>query len=243
MTVPADTSGHVLEIAGLSKDYHGLRPLRIEKLTVAAGEQVALLGLDQPMAETFVNLATGATLADQGDVRVFGRSTALVEDSREWLALVNRFGIVSPRAVLLAGLSAIQNVSMPFTLDIEPPDDEVRERAETLLRDVGLAESLWNGPLAGLTHAGHVRVQLARALALDPAVLLLEHAGAGLPHEEVTSFATVIGDLAARRQMAVIAMTANALFASAVARRVLTLEPATGRLVEQRRGFLRRFLS
>ena len=41
----------VIQISGISKDYHGLRPLRIEALTVAQGEQIAILGLDLAMAE------------------------------------------------------------------------------------------------------------------------------------------------------------------------------------------------
>ena len=68
------------------KDYRGLRPLRIERLTLAAGEQVALLGFDQPAAEVFVNLITGATLPDPGEVRVLGRPTAAITDSADWLA-------------------------------------------------------------------------------------------------------------------------------------------------------------
>ena len=55
-------SDPVLELTDVSKDYHGLRPLRISRLTVAPGEQVALLGFDQATAEIFVNLVTGATL-------------------------------------------------------------------------------------------------------------------------------------------------------------------------------------
>ena len=89
----------VLEFAGTSKDYRGLRPLRIESLRVGAGEQVAILGLDQMSAEMFINLATGATLPDAGEIRVFGRATSAIADSTDWLATVDRFGIVSERAV------------------------------------------------------------------------------------------------------------------------------------------------
>ena len=48
----------VLELVGISKDYRGLRPLRIADLRIAAAEHVAILGFDQPTAEVFVNLAT-----------------------------------------------------------------------------------------------------------------------------------------------------------------------------------------
>ena len=81
-------------------------------------------GFDQPSAEVFVNLATGATLPDAGDVSVFGRPTTAIDDSADWLATVDRFGIVSERAVLLDALTVIQNLAMPFTLEIEPPPDD-----------------------------------------------------------------------------------------------------------------------
>ena len=108
---------------------------------MAAGDATAIVGVDQPMAETFVNLATGATLPDRGEVKVFGRPTSSINDSAEWLAIVDRFGIVSERAVLLDALSVIQNLAMPFTLEIEPPPDDVRIRAEQLAREVGLPEA------------------------------------------------------------------------------------------------------
>ena len=124
-------TGAVLEFSGTSKEYGGLRPLRIAALRVDAGDRVAILGFDQPSAEVFVNLATGATLPDAGDVSVFGRPTRAIDDSSDWLATVDRFGIVSERAVLLDGLTVVQNLAMPFTLEIEPPPGRVRQaRAE-----------------------------------------------------------------------------------------------------------------
>ena len=67
----------------MSKDYRGLRPLRIAELRVAAGDHVAILGFDQVSAEVFVNLATGATLPDAGEVSVFGRPTKAINDSTD----------------------------------------------------------------------------------------------------------------------------------------------------------------
>ena len=227
----------VLEFAGASKAYGGLRPLRIAELRVQAGDTVALLGFDQPTAEVFVNLATGATLPEAGDVSVFGLPTRAIEDSADWLATVDRFGIVSERAVLLDALTVIQNLAMPFTLEIEPPPDQVRARAEVLAREVGLPDSSWNQPVAALDAAGWLRVRLGRAIALDPAILLLEHASARLPREEVASLGARMRAVAEGRNIALVALTADEAFARAVARRILTLEPATGRLKEPRRGW------
>jgi predicted ABC-type transport system involved in lysophospholipase L1 biosynthesis ATPase subunit len=230
-------TGAVLEFSGTSKTYGGLRPLRIAALHVAAGERVAILGFDQPSAEVFVNLATGATLPDAGDVSVFGRPTRTIDDSADWLATVDRFGIVSERAVLLDALTVVQNLAMPFTLEIEPPPEAIRERAEALAREVGLPETAWARPVADLDAAGWLRVRFGRAIALDPAILLLEHASARLRREEVGPIGAQMRAVAASRGIALVAVTADEPFAKAVAERVLTLEPATGRLKEPRRWF------
>jgi len=230
----------VLELAGVSKSYGALRPLRIQQLAVARAEQIAIVGFDQPMAEVFVNLVTGATLPDAGTVSLFGRPTTSIADSADWLAVVDRFGIVSARAVLLDALTVIQNLALPFTLDIEPTAEDVRERAAALAAEVGLAEAVSTRPAGELDVASRARIRLARALALGPAVLLLEHASAGLDAESGRVFGADVRAIAARRGAAVVAVTADEAFASAAAARVLTLDPATGRLREHRRRWFGR---
>lgn len=223
----------LVEFAGVSKAYGGLRPLRIANLRVDAGEQVAILGLDEPSAETFVNLTTGTTLPDSGEVRVFGRPTSAIADSSDWLATVDRFGILGVRAVLLDRLTVVQNLVMPFTLQIEPPPDLERGRAEALAREVGLADTSWAAALASLDASGTMRVRLGRALAFGPDVLIVEHATAGLPRDAVQPLAADIRRIAERRGIAVVALTADDGFAAAVARRVLTHDAASGRLKER----------
>lgn len=231
----------VLEITEVAKNYQGLRPLRIKRLTVAPGEQIAILGLDQVTAEVFVNLVTGAVLPDQGEVKVFGRSTASIDDSAAWLALLDRFGIVSERAVLLDALSVTQNLAVPFTLEIEPPPDDIRRRAEALAQEVALPESTWGQRVGELDGAGRVRVRLGRALALDPAIVLLEHATANVPFAEAAGLGRQIRNVTARRGAAVIVATADEEFAAAAASRTLALDAATGRLIDRRRGLMRYF--
>jgi ABC-type transporter Mla maintaining outer membrane lipid asymmetry ATPase subunit MlaF len=223
----------VVEIAAISKAYGGLRPLRLQQLTVGADDRIAILGFDAPTAEVFVNLVTGASLPDSGEVRIFGRATSAIADSADWLSTIDRFGIVSERAVLLDQLTVIQNLAMPFTLDIEPPADAVRRQAETLAAEVGLPAATWTRPAAELDAAGRLRVRLGRALALGPLVLLLEHASAGCETSAASAVGRQIRAIGERRGIAVVAATADAGFADAVASRVVTLEPATGRLAER----------
>jgi ABC-type transporter Mla maintaining outer membrane lipid asymmetry ATPase subunit MlaF len=226
-----------LAIAGLTKDYRGLRPLRIQQLTVGAEETVAILGLDQASAEVFVNLVTGATLPDNGSVHVFGLDTSSIADGIAWLQTLDRFGIVTERAVLLDQLTVIQNLAIPFTLEVEPPSAEVRHAAETIAREIGLPEASWTAAIATLDADGRARVRLGRALAANPSLLLLEHVSAGLPRPAATQLGGDIRRIAAARRIAALAATADEPFARSVAGRVLKLEAASGRLVEHRRGW------
>ena len=226
----------LLELAAVVKDYRGLRPLRIDRLTVASGDRVAILGIDRPAAEVLVNLLTGASLPDSGEIRLLGRPTASIRDGVEWLSLVDRVGIVSERAALLDALSSVQNLAVPFSLDIEPPSDELRSQALALAREVGLNEALWDRPLGDLDGAARLRVRLGKALALAPALVLLEHPTAAVPREAAAPLGHDIRTIVERRGVAALTLTADADFAAAAASRVLSLDPASGRLSELRGG-------
>lgn len=230
----------LVALSRVVKDFHGLRPLRLERLEIVRGEQVALLGVDRPAAEVLINLITGATLPDRGSVRIFDRSTADILDGADWLTLVDRIGIFSERAVLMEGLSAVQNLAIPFSLEIEPPAPDVRRRASALAREVGLGENSWDARIADLDAMARARVRLGRSLALDPEVLLLEHPAAAVPARLARPFGAEIRAVVDRRGMASLALGADRAFAEAVARKVLMLDPATGRVAERPSGWLAR---
>lgn len=223
----------ILHLSGVTKSYGALRPLRIEELALSANDQVALLGLDQPAAEVLINLLTGATLPDAGHVRVFGRSTAEISDSTDWLATLDHFGIVSERAALLESMTVIQNLAMPFSLEIEPPPPSIAARAAALAAEAGIIESFWQQRVGDLAADARVRVHLGRALALDPGILLLEHASAALPRQEIARLGSDLRAIAARRTIAALTITADPAFARAAASALLVLEPASGRLHRQ----------
>ncbi len=144
----------VLEIEGLRKHYAGLRPLRVQQLSVASGERVAVDGFDGPAAELLVNLVTGATLPDEGVVRTFGRSTAEIASGDEWLASLDRFGIVSDRAVLLEASTLAQNLAMPFTLEIDPVAPHTLATVTALAGDCGISVE-WLTATGGRRSAGN----------------------------------------------------------------------------------------
>jgi ABC-type transporter Mla maintaining outer membrane lipid asymmetry ATPase subunit MlaF len=223
----------ILELSGVSKQYGALRPLRIEKLQVHAGDQVAILGLDQVAAEVLVSLITGASLPDSGQVLTFGRSTSEITDSTEWLTTLDSFGILSERAALLEAFNIVQNLAVPFTLEIEPPPLEVADRAAALAIEVGLPEQRHADAVGMLDAASRMQVRLARALALNPGLLLVEHPSASLPRHDVARFGRQVRGVAERRRLAVLSLTADVDYARAAAVRLLQLDAATGRVTRR----------
>ena len=231
----------LVELAGVSKDYRALRPLRIQRLELRAGQSIALLGLDAAMAEVLVNLITGAQLPDEGEVRVFGRSTRSITAVDEWVTELDRFGLISDRAVLVEQFTAEQNLALPMSLDIEVMSPPVREAVRRLASEVGLSAETMALPTSALAPTDQLRLRLGRALALHPRVLLAEHPNALLTPEESPRFVRDFRRISRDRGLATLLLTANATFAAAGADTVLELQPATGAL--NGRSGLRRWFS
>jgi len=220
----------VIALRAVHKDYRGLRPLRVEHFELRESESVALLGFDRVAAEVLVNLITGATLPDSGDVDVFGTPTRAITDPDAWLAAMDRFGILSERASLLELFTSEQNLALPLSLEVDDMPPAVRSSVRRLADEVGIGSEQLAQSVARLDADAQLRVRLGKALAMDPRVLLAEHPNAALPPDEVPRFAADLAAIAARRQLAMVVMTADVTFARAVSDRVLMLKPATGEL-------------
>lgn len=219
----------LVRLRSVSKDFRGLRPLRIESLDIHEGQVLALVGVDQAMAEVLVDLITAAVVPDAGDVVVFGQGTRDIADREAWLATLDQFGMLTERAVLLDQLSVEQNLALPFSLALDDLSSTVRERVAALAEELALAERL-DDPVAALPAPLRLRVRLGRALALNPRVLLAEHPNATLDDDEEVAFARELSRIAKRRGAACLVLTASHRFARAAADEVFVLQPATGAL-------------
>ena len=223
-------SDALVRVHQLVKHYQALRPLRLQSLALQPADIVAIKGLDAQAAEMLVGLLTGAVLPDEGEIRLFGKSTRDVTDSDAWLQMLDRVGIVTDRAVLIAQFTIEQNLAMPFTLQVDPPSVETRQRVAEVASAVGLQDQKLDARVADSSPLTVARVRLARALALNPSVLLAEHPSASLPRDDVTTFAADIARVATTQTLAVLALTADDAFARALGGTVLTHEPSTGAL-------------
>lgn len=219
-----------LVLTDVEKHYGGLRPLRVRALRVPAGCITMLLGFDRPAAEVFVNLITGASLPDKGEVASLGRPTGAIADSDEWLAFVERFGILSDRIVLLEGMTVAQNLAISFDLALEPVPPEIMTRVAALSAEAGIDAASLETRVADATPLLRARIVLARALALDPAILVLEHPTANLSPDEAMAFAAIVSNVSTHRNLTTIGLLMDEKFAKAIGGRLLIWQPATGEM-------------
>ena len=217
-----------LVLKDVEKQYGGLRPLRVRDLRVPAGGITMLIGFDRPAAEVFVNLITGASLPDKGQVVSLGRPTTAIADSDEWLGFVERFGIVSNRIVLLDALTVAQNLAISFDLNLEPVPPAIMFRVSALAAEVGIEETRLETPVRDVTPLLLSQIYLARALAFSPDVLVLEHPTAHLQPDDGKTFADIIRLVSEKRRLTTIGLSMDERFAKATGGRLLMWQPATG---------------
>jgi branched-chain amino acid transport system permease protein len=224
-------TGPVLRVAGARRAFGGVVANEDVGLAVQAAEIVALIGPNGAGKSTFFDLVTGVTRADAGVFELDGRSIAGLG-----ARAIARLGVArSFQHVRLVGdMSVIENVA----LGAHPRGrrgviagllraDRAEERALLAcamrqLERVGLAELAWQ-PAAALALGQQRILEIARALAADPRLLLLDEPAAGLRHQEKQALAALIRALR-DEGMAVLLVEHDMDFVMTLADRVVVLE-------------------
>lgn len=221
----------LIHLRGIVKKYQALRPLRIAEFSATRTDRLVLSGFDAMAAEMFVYLVTGAALPDEGEVVIAGRNTREIATDTEWLASLDRFGIVTHRAVLLESTSVASNLALPLTVAIDPMTSETRARVESDAADVGLPAGKLDGPAHALAPAERLRLHLARSVASGPELLMLEHPTATLNDPaDSDAFGETLKNLAGKRGFGFVAISEDTVFTEASGGRALKLNQRTGRI-------------
>ena len=231
----------LVELAGVVKRHIGPQPLRVARLRVAPGDRVAIAGLDAASAETLVHLITGAALPDEGDVLIAGTSTRAIVTDTAWLASLDRFGLVTGRAVLLDKLTIADNLALPLTLSIDPVPPSVLPDLQRIADEVGLGRDRLGSAVETLTPLERARLHLGRAAAAGPSLLIVEYPTGTLDRQSVAAFGASLKHVAHARTFGWIVLGDDERFATAVGGTTLTFNPVTGALKE--RGLLSRWFS
>ena len=177
----------MLEVRGLSKIFGGLRAVDRASLDVAEGSIAALIGPNGAGKTTLFAAITGFAAPDEGSVRFLGADiTGLPPHVICRRGMVRTFQVTQP----FAQLSVRENIMVGAYLKT-PERDTAAARAEAIARQLGMGEMLERAA-SGLTVAGRKRLELARALATQPRLLLLDEVMAGLNPSEIDGLMPVI---------------------------------------------------
>jgi len=179
-----------LELEDVSKSFRGLRAVSRASFVVEAGTIVALIGPNGAGKTTIFNLIAGVHRPDSGDIRLHARSIAGLAPDEVCAAGVGRtFQLVKP----FAGLSVLEN-AMVGALHKERTMAGARARANAVLERLGLAGKAALAA-AHLTLADRRRLEVARALATRPSLLLLDEVMAGLRPAEIDELVAALRDI------------------------------------------------
>ncbi len=165
----------MIRIRGLRFHYpQGDFRLEIPDLTIAAGSSVAMIGPSGSGKTTLLHLIAGIAVPDGGHIRVGETELTAIGDSERRAFRVRNLGLVFQEFELLEYLSVLDNILLPYRITpVLRLDRGVRERAESLARQVGIADKL--GRLVDrLSHGERQRVAVCRALLTRPALLLAD---------------------------------------------------------------------
>ena len=216
----------VVEAQALTKTYTGgdgatITVLDRVDMAVDRGEMVAIIGASGAGKSTLLHLLGALDRPTAGGVRIAGHDLAGLDDDA-LSALRNRtVGFVFQFHHLLREFTAIENVMMPLRIG-GMDESTARRRASALLERVGLGGRTTHRPSA-LSGGEQQRTAVARALAVDPAVLLADEPSGNLDHMNSELLHDLFAELARELEIAMVIVTHNRALA-ARADRILQLE-------------------
>ena len=177
----------MLEVSGISKSFGGLKAVDNVSMKIAEGSLVSLIGPNGAGKTTFFALVTGFHKPDAGSVMFAGENILGVKPSDIARAgMVRTFQIVQP----FAGQTVRENIAVGAHLRHASRRDAL-DRAREVAEIVALGDRL-DQDAADLTVAGRKRLEVARALATDPKLVLFDEVLAGLNPSEIRDVIPVI---------------------------------------------------
>jgi branched-chain amino acid transport system ATP-binding protein len=227
----------LLELQKVSLQFGGLRALSEVDLKVDSAEVLSVIGPNGAGKTTVFNVITGVYQPSGGDVLLAGDSLV-----GKPLHAITRLGVARTfqSLRLFLNMSVIENVmaatyggtkAMPWESILRLPrarreERAVRERAEQILSFFGqrLAGYRWDQPAYSLSYANRRRLEIARALATEPKILLLDEPAAGMNPIETHEVTELIGRLRDELSLAILVIEHDMHVVEGVSDRVMALD-------------------
>jgi branched-chain amino acid transport system ATP-binding protein len=227
----------LFEIRGLTRDFGGVRAIDGLDLDVDDGEIVSVIGPNGAGKTTLFNLVTGMIPAGQGDIRFEGRSIVGLRPSQilelgiaRTFQNVRLFPEMSVRENVMVARHCRTRSGMLKAIFRAPSfrreEQETRQRAEQALAFFGSRLIGWrfDTPARSLSYANRRRLELARAMASDPKLLLLDEPTAGMNPRETQELTELIRRLRDETGVTIVLIEHDMRVVKGVSERVVVLD-------------------
>ena len=222
-------TANALAFDNVSKSFGSRAVLKEVSFSVADGTAFVLLGRSGTGKSVTLKLLCGLLKADSGTVTVHGEDITKL-DGNDLAATRKHIGFLFQSAALFDSISVGENVAFPLRRHTKKPDAEIRDLVENILAKVGLAKE-YNSMPGDLSGGMRKRVGLARALAVEPSILLVDEPSAGLDPITSAEIDRLLIDIKTKHQVTLVIVTHNIPSARRIADRMAFLDE--GRLLAQ----------
>jgi len=238
-TSPVQSGHPVLEVKSLSRNFGGLRALNDVDLSIMPGEIVALIGPNGAGKTTFFNCVTGIYVPTEGEIRACrpGDSPVRLNGMKPFritsLGLARTFQNIR----LFPSMTVLENVMVGRHCRTHAgvlgailrdgrsrgEEQETVDRAYELLRELRL-EQHWSEEARNLPYGAQRRLEIARALATEPFLLLLDEPAAGMNPQETLELKDLVLELRERFELSVLLIEHDMGMVMSLSDRIVVME-------------------
>ena len=223
-----ESAGSIIQIENVSVRYGTRVVLDNVSMSVSPSEIRVILGPSGCGKTTLLKTMVGLLIPFSGTVKLFGRALGEL-DSQESMALLRRVGILFQNGALLGSLTVSENVALPLREHTHLDEQTIQIIVRIKLEQVGLGEAIDLMP-AELSGGMRKRAGLARAISLDPEILLYDEPSSGLDPVTSAEIIHLMMDLSSKLGVTSMVVTHDMSSAFRIADRMAMLEE--GRMIK-----------